>query len=335
MLVSAQALIVTLFGGVGTLWGPVIGASILIPLDETLQAKLGDVIPGIQGVVYGVADHPRDPARARGRVLARARSCLRATRAARQQPAAGRPRQALRPLRVRLLQQRSRRTAAARSSDLSKSFGGLQAVEDVSFTVRRRRRSSASSVPNGAGKTTLFNLLNGFLRPDRGRVAVRRAATWSGSSRTASAGWASAARSRSCARSRACRCCTTSWSARYVATRSDAEALAARAQARSSASGSRRARMTPASALTNQELRLMELARALARRPRAAAARRDPRRPRPAARSRSDRVIRSLAAGGTTIVIIEHTMQAMVRLADELLVLDHGRVLAIAARRRR
>jgi branched-chain amino acid transport system permease protein len=38
-------------------------------------------------------------------------------------------------------------------------------------------------------------------------------------------------------------------------------------------------------------------------------------------------VIRSLAQSGTTIVIIDHTMHAMVRLADELLVLDHGRVL--------
>ena len=54
MLTSAQALIVALFGGVGTLWGPLIGAAILIPLSETLQAQLGDVIPGIQGVVYGI-----------------------------------------------------------------------------------------------------------------------------------------------------------------------------------------------------------------------------------------------------------------------------------------
>ncbi len=55
MLTSAQALVVTLFGGVGTMWGPVIGASILVPLSETLQAQLGNVIPGIQGVVYGLA----------------------------------------------------------------------------------------------------------------------------------------------------------------------------------------------------------------------------------------------------------------------------------------
>ena len=38
-------------------------------------------------------------------------------------------------------------------------------------------------------------------------------------------------------------------------------------------------------------------------------------------------LIRSLASDGTTVVIIEHTMHAMVRLAERLLVLDHGRVL--------
>src|SRR5437879_11700786 len=55
MLVSAQALILALFGGVGSLWGPVIGAMVLVPLAEKLNAELGDVLPGIQGVVYGVA----------------------------------------------------------------------------------------------------------------------------------------------------------------------------------------------------------------------------------------------------------------------------------------
>src|SRR3954468_14842760 len=55
MLVSAQALILTLFGGVGSLWGPVIGAMVLVPLAEGLNAELGSVLPGIQGVVYGIA----------------------------------------------------------------------------------------------------------------------------------------------------------------------------------------------------------------------------------------------------------------------------------------
>ncbi len=55
MLVSAQALTVAMFGGVGTVWGPVIGSVILIPLAETLNAEAGSRFPGIQGVIYGLA----------------------------------------------------------------------------------------------------------------------------------------------------------------------------------------------------------------------------------------------------------------------------------------
>ena len=55
ILVSAQAVVVTLFGGVASIWGPVIGAAILVPLAESLNAELGNIIPGIQGVVYGAA----------------------------------------------------------------------------------------------------------------------------------------------------------------------------------------------------------------------------------------------------------------------------------------
>ena len=55
LLVSAQPVVVTLFGGVVSIWGPVIGAAILVPLAESLNAELGNIIPGIQGVVYGAA----------------------------------------------------------------------------------------------------------------------------------------------------------------------------------------------------------------------------------------------------------------------------------------
>jgi len=54
---------------------------------------------------------------------------------------------------------------------LSKSFGGLVAVDDASFTVEEGSITGLIG-PNGAGKTTMFNLLTGVLDPDEGRVLL-------------------------------------------------------------------------------------------------------------------------------------------------------------------
>ena len=54
-------------------------------------------------------------------------------------------------------------------TSLSKAFGGVQAVEAVSFRVAAGELLAMIG-PNGAGKTTCFNMLNGQLRPDAGSV---------------------------------------------------------------------------------------------------------------------------------------------------------------------
>jgi len=58
---------------------------------------------------------------------------------------------------------------ALRIKALSKQFGGVEAVNDVSFTVNVGERLAIIG-PNGAGKTTLFNLINGQLSPTAGRI---------------------------------------------------------------------------------------------------------------------------------------------------------------------
>ena len=74
--------------------------------------------------------------------------------------------------------------------EVSRSFGGLQAVSGVSFTVVEGEMLGLIG-PNGAGKTTLFHVLSGFLSPDRGRVRYACDRT-----RSAGAAWCGRFRSR-------------------------------------------------------------------------------------------------------------------------------------------
>ncbi|TFF89855.1 MAG: ATP-binding cassette domain-containing protein, partial [Promethearchaeota archaeon] len=53
--------------------------------------------------------------------------------------------------------------------NLTKRFGGLTAVNDVSFDIERGALVGLIG-PNGAGKTTLFSLISGFLKPNRGTI---------------------------------------------------------------------------------------------------------------------------------------------------------------------
>ena len=53
--------------------------------------------------------------------------------------------------------------------NVTKRFGGIVAVDNVSLTIRRRELVGIIG-PNGAGKTTLFNLINGVYKPDTGRI---------------------------------------------------------------------------------------------------------------------------------------------------------------------
>jgi len=73
-------------------------------------------------------------------------------------------------------------------AEVSKSFGGVQAVGRVSLEVRRGEILSVIG-PNGAGKTTLLNMISGFYHPDSGRITLDgRDVTQSAPSRVAALG---------------------------------------------------------------------------------------------------------------------------------------------------
>jgi len=330
MLVSAQALTVAMFGGVGTVWGPVIGSVILIPLAETLNAEAGSRFPGIQGVIYGLAIICVILLAPEG-LFWKVRDFLRKRSASPPGAKPGAPHDAPVAAAVSAAPAPARAKRSVGTGDvvlevrnLSRSFGGLKAVQDVSFKLRQNEILGIIG-PNGAGKTTLFNLLNGFLRPGTGDILLDgREMSGRKPHELCEAGIG-----RTFQIMRPFLRMSISDNVvvgAYVRARTDAEArkLAADAIARVGLSGIAE---RIAGELTTKELRLMELARALAGQPRIllldetlAGLGHD----------EADEVvavIQRLARDGMTIAIIEHTMQAMVRLVDSFLVLDHGAVI--------
>jgi ABC-type branched-subunit amino acid transport system ATPase component/ABC-type branched-subunit amino acid transport system permease subunit len=321
MLVSAQALILALFGGVGSLWGPVIGAAVLVPLAEGLNAELGDKLPGIQGVIYGVAIILiilRAPEGVYWRVLDRIRKNRPATPPSRRVETAP----------VAAVPQAKSATAGADLLVLRGvgiSFGGLRALDGVDLTVPEGGLYGIIG-PNGAGKTTLFNVINGFLAHGAGTIEF------------AGAPLIGLPPNQVCRRGigrtfqvvRAFPRMTVLENVivgAYVGAANDtaAERMALAALDRVGLSGRADA---VAGGLTTRELRLMELARALVPHPRLMLLDETL-----AGLGHDDLdgilgVISQLRADGTTVLIIEHTMQAMVQLVDHFSVLDHGKLIA-------
>jgi ABC-type branched-subunit amino acid transport system ATPase component/ABC-type branched-subunit amino acid transport system permease subunit len=334
MLVSAQAVVVTLFGGVASVWGPVIGAAVLVPLAETLQAELGTYLPGIQGVVYGAAIIAIMLSAPDG-LYWTVRDRWMRDKASDPIPD---PDPAPPPIRVGARRTGSliRRAAVAPGAPLlavdglSRAFGGLKAVSDVSFSVAEGEILGIIG-PNGAGKTTLFNVLNGVLPADAG--SARLAGEPMLGRKTSAVCRMGVGRTFQVVRSfPRLSVLDNVIVGAYGAGLSDRDAIASAVRALRQVGLQDRSGVA-AGQLTNKQLRLMELARALAGDPRlllldeTLAG---------LGREECDDVLAVLARlreQGMTICIIEHTMHAMMRLADRFVVLDHGRVLAEGAPR--
>jgi branched-chain amino acid transport system permease protein len=316
---SAQALIVTMFGGVGTVWGPVVGAVVLIPLAEILHAQLGARVPGIQGVIFGIAIMLVIMRMPQGVVWAlKDRFGLKKARAQPMPVAAGRHTPRPFVLGPTLLEVRQ----------VFRNFGGVKALSDITVSVRAGEILGIIG-PNGAGKTTLFNVMNGLVAPSRGELRFKdidlrdrkpSAICALGIGRTFQV-------TRPFLRMTVLENVIVG---AFVRTASDEKAAEAARRAIARV-GLGSLEEIPASELTNYELRLMELGRAYSSNPVLLLL------DEPFAGLASAEIesfmnlIRGFRDDGLTIVIIEHTMQAMVKLVDRFVVLDHGVVIADGA----
>ncbi|TMR99767.1 ABC transporter ATP-binding protein [Nonomuraea basaltis] len=223
---------------------------------------------------------------------------------------------------------------------VSRSFGGVYAVRDVSLSVADGEVCGIIG-PNGAGKSTLFNLITGHLAADRGEISflghrvdrlpphrrarlgmsivfqaarVFRAMTvrenvMVGLHGRTSAGFVSAA-------------------LRLPRHRRDERLIAASADAALERVGLAEWADRPADRLPIGQQRALQLARALCARPRLLLLDEPASGLRGEERERLAGLVEELRASGLTILLIEHDVAFVTRLADRIVVLDLGQVIA-------
>jgi branched-chain amino acid transport system ATP-binding protein len=224
--------------------------------------------------------------------------------------------------------------------DLAVQFGGVAALAGVSFEVRPDTITSLIG-PNGAGKTTAFNAITGYLRPTRGEV------TWDGGSLAGLRPSEIARRGvvRTFQRTSVFPALSVEenvltglhlrgqagWLAVLAGRRRvrDEEATLAHAAREILAFvGLTRRRREAAGALPYGEQRLVELAVALAARPRMLLLDEPAAGMTGAEKEAASALIKSIRAEGVTVFVVEHDMRLVMGISDTVIVLNGGRVIA-------
>jgi branched-chain amino acid transport system ATP-binding protein len=208
---------------------------------------------------------------------------------------------------------------------ISRSFGGLAAVQDVSLAVEEGRLCALIG-PNGAGKTTLFALMSGFLKPDSGTVRFAgQDITGREPHRNALLGMT---RTFQIVKPFAAQTVRENIAVgAHLHERRRGIALA-RAEAVAQQVGLAPQLDKPASDLTVAGRKRLELARALATQPRLLLLDEVLAGLNPQEITEMMPVVRGIAASGVTVLMIEHVMQAVMHLAEHVWVLAQGRLIA-------
>jgi branched-chain amino acid transport system ATP-binding protein len=208
---------------------------------------------------------------------------------------------------------------------LSKRFGGLRAVQDVSFTVKENE-TVALIGPNGAGKTTSFNLVTGFQRPDSGSVsAYGRDIVGLKPHDICAHGLA-----RTFQVAKPFGAMTVLDNVMTGAFLRDRNTAVAREKAREAIEfvGLGAREQTAAKDLTTIDQRRLEMARALATQPRLLLLDEVMAGLNPSEIDQAVALVGKLSQRGLTIVIVEHVMRAIMAVARHIVVLDHGQKIA-------
>src|SRR6476619_7923727 len=212
--------------------------------------------------------------------------------------------------------------------NLNKRFGGLHAVQDVSFSVRENE-TLALIGPNGAGKTTAFNLIPGFYLPDTCSVsAFGHEIVGLRPHQVCTLGLA-----RTFQVAKPFGGMTVLANVMTGAFLRDRRPEAAREKAREAIDfvGLSARENAAARDLTTIDQRRLEMARALATQPRLLLLDEVMAGLNPSEIDQAVALVGKLSKRGLTIVIVEHVMRAIMAVARHIVVLDHGQKIAEGA----
>lgn len=321
---SIQIAMFALIGGLGTVAGPVIGTALVLPVAELARGWLTAFGNGTHGFVYGVLlvvvvlFFPRGlVGHLSGRVL----------RWIDRLPNKSKPEETEVLQTVQHRNTVPKGTPILKAEHLEKRFGGLKATDDVSMTLHAGEILGVIG-PNGAGKTTVFNQLSGFIRPDQGSVTVL----------DETGAWVSPTSPETFARAGVGRTfqIVQPFSGlsvlenimlgafMHTTHRAQAEAIA-----RDVAHVTDLTSLldTEARSLTVGGMKRLEVARALATRPRILLLDEVLAGLNPSDVARAIEMIRRIRDTGVSVLMIEHLMQATMALSDRIVVINLGRVL--------
>jgi branched-chain amino acid transport system ATP-binding protein len=221
-------------------------------------------------------------------------------------------------------------SALLQVTDLSKRFGGLHAVEALSFTVAEGEILGLIG-PNGAGKSTVFNLINGVFAPSGGRVSFRGGdITGSAPYRVARLGLA---RTHQIVQPFAGMSVLDNCTVGACFGRENLPLAKARDAAHEAITlvGLEKRQDAPALELTIAGKKRLELARALAARPALLMLDEVLAGLNPTEVAHMIEILRTIRGRGVSILMIEHLMQAIMSLSDRVVVLNSGKKLSEGA----
>jgi len=324
---SIQIAMFALIGGMGTVFGPLVGTVLVLPIAELARGWLSDYGNGFHGLVYGlvlvgvVLTMPSGIVGRFGSVFTQWIDKLPGGRKDRDQgseaelqlPKAPVSPTAGQPLLV--------------ANDLNLYFGGLHATNNVSLELQEGEILGVIG-PNGAGKTTVFNQLSGFLRPASGTIKIREAdGSWVEPRNPVEFAHAGIGRTFQIAQPFAD--LTVLENIMIGAFMSTASSSKAAQRAREVAVITDLSAMldTRAKNLTVGGMKRLEMARALATNPRVLLLDEVLAGLNPADVSKAITIIRRIRDSGVSVLMIEHIMQAVMQLSDRVVVINTGSVL--------